>query len=305
MAANMGRFFVPNLYGPGIQAIPTVVCSMELLQTLMCTPYNLKENWKILVNRYRNTTYMCLENPGEPFDIVTLQKRNNMVTVLEHVLYKGGEKHSESQPEALSQFVNVFFANISESITAVYEAPMGAACLYSADNELPLTFKRMLNMHYIDFKLGNCAFYKDHRHETFYTEPCYTDYDALTWWAESYLKKSVVITVACCQNAGRVARVKSKFAMGLPHEHSNKWLSNVCQIFLAKIMHEILLALNEPHQPETTYEFNYIAKEQIIYMKKKIGAHKYPLLPDWYLAMMETGKYTDETETDDDDDSEL
>lgn len=84
-------------------------------------------------------------------------------------------------------------------------------------------------------------------------------------------------------------------------------MPNVCQIFLAKIMHEILLALNEPHQPETTYEFNYIAKEQIIYMKKKIGAHKYPLLPDWYLAMMETGKYSDETETetDDDDDSEL
>lgn len=133
MSANVGRFFVPNREGPGLQAIPTVVCSMELLQTLMCTPYNLKDNWRILVNRYRHTTYMCLENPGEPSDIASLQKRNNMETVLAHVLYKGGENHSESQPEALSQLCNVFFANISDSITALYEAPMGAACLYSGE----------------------------------------------------------------------------------------------------------------------------------------------------------------------------
>lgn len=90
--------------------------------------------------------------------------------------------------------------------------------IYSS-TELPLTPKRMLNMHYIDFKLGNCAFYKDHRAGTFYTEPCYTHYDALTWWAESYLKKTVVLTVACCETAGRVSKVNSKFSSGMPLEH--------------------------------------------------------------------------------------
>lgn len=68
-------------------------------------------------------------------------------------------------------------------------------------------------------------------------------------------------------------------------------------------MRDILLALNEDHEPETTYEFNFIAEAQMIYLKKKVGAHKYPLLPDWYRAMME--KDRDEAETGTDDESDL
>ncbi|KAH8252333.1 hypothetical protein KR038_006906 [Drosophila bunnanda] len=89
---NRSRLLLPFGYdgSHGWRVNAPIVCQMQLLQTLMCTPFRLNESWHILAINYRDTLYLCLENPGEQPWTEEERQKSAMETMLKHRVYKGG-----------------------------------------------------------------------------------------------------------------------------------------------------------------------------------------------------------------------
>lgn len=56
---NMFYFLASSQERFQLQADVDIVCTRDVLQVLMCSPYDYKRNWIIAVSKYRNTIYMC------------------------------------------------------------------------------------------------------------------------------------------------------------------------------------------------------------------------------------------------------
>lgn len=126
MVASPMRFFAVNAAGPGILARVTIVCQMELLQEVMCTPYNCTENWRVVAHRYRNTSYMCLEEPAGVAN-PSQQQSNNFEAVLKQIMFHGGQEYLPNWLEGMSEYKNVFFGSLDDDVSILYDATMGGA----------------------------------------------------------------------------------------------------------------------------------------------------------------------------------
>lgn len=56
---NMFYFLASSQERFQLQADIDIVCTRDVLQVLMCSPYDYTHNWTIVVSKYRNTIYMC------------------------------------------------------------------------------------------------------------------------------------------------------------------------------------------------------------------------------------------------------
>lgn len=56
---NMFYFLASSQERFQLQADIDIVCTRDVLQVLMCSPYDYKHNWTIVASKYRNTIYMC------------------------------------------------------------------------------------------------------------------------------------------------------------------------------------------------------------------------------------------------------
>lgn len=56
---NMFYFLASSQERFLLQAEIDIVCTRDVLQVLMCSPYDYNRNWIIAVSKFRNTIYMC------------------------------------------------------------------------------------------------------------------------------------------------------------------------------------------------------------------------------------------------------
>lgn len=170
---------------------------------------------------------------------------------------------------------------------------------FSIDSPL----ETLSNLRFTDFKLGRCV--TDRFHSD--TPSCFGPMEALAWWSECYLKNVDHIYVGCGYPGGLVDCLKSQTPASLinhsvrsafdlcsnshpptqPNLQRNLWLPNICHVFLANTLRKMLRAMEGTDDPCTTFVFNYVAEKRKVYVRKESGAHRYSLLPAWYVRMME------------------
>ncbi|KAH8273410.1 hypothetical protein KR026_003781, partial [Drosophila bipectinata] len=297
MIANPTGFFAANPYGPGLLAKVPLITQMEVIQELMCTPYNRTENWRIVGSRYRNTSYMCIEVPGGPIN-PNQQRTNNFEAVLKLLMHHGGELFLPNRLQCTAQYKNVFLGELDEELSILYDAPMGGAYVLNNHADSPLT--TLSNLRFMDFRVGRCVLDDSGRH----TSACYGPMEALSWWSECYLKKMKQIYVGCGYPVGLVDRLKEVTASSLIPENVRKiifnfytnltmilqrsvWSPSICHKFLEYTLRKMMDKMEGTDDPCVTFEFNYVAEKRKIYVRKEAGNRRCPLLPQWYIRMME------------------
>ncbi|KAH8401802.1 hypothetical protein KR009_007923 [Drosophila setifemur] len=257
-----------------------VVCQMQVLQTIMCTPYNGSMNWRILASKYKNTIYLCLENPGEESTRDEEQQANDtMETVLKQLVYSDYlNSKSNTHPKGSSEFLYVFRAKLAD-LTIIYSSPMGGAL----PNNNRIAHDSISNLTFIECKLGKEKKHADPRLLPTYYGPK----EALLWWSECYLKNVDNIYVACTKPSGHVESLKIRTRENLCMENTRVWSPKLCQQFLNQLLHMIQRVMWCVDDASTIYEFNYLAEKRTIYLDQNAGSHRPSFIPDWYRLMVE------------------
>ncbi|XP_017108917.1 protein cutoff-like [Drosophila bipectinata] len=281
MIANPTRFFAAKEDGQGVLETIKMVTQGELLQELMCTPYNHTENWRIVATRYKNTSYMCLDVP-DGADNAKQRRLNNHEGVLKRIIHNGGEEPLLKFWENYSQYKNVFLGKLDEDVSILYDAPMGGARITDKFADSPL---ELSNLRFMDFRLGCCVF-DSSIHTVKNSSRCYEPMEALGWWSECYLKQVNHIYVGCCNPLGCVNCLRTATPSRLIHQNSKAWSPSYCHMFLANTLREMMKEMEGTDDSCVTMEFNYVAEERKIYVSKE--ANRVPLLSHQYVQMMET-----------------
>ncbi|XP_020800292.1 protein cutoff-like [Drosophila serrata] len=256
-----------------------IVCQIQLLQTLMCTPFRLNESWLILAINYRDTLYLCLENQGEKPWTQEQRKKSAMETMLKHRVYKAYNKnHDNAPPEECSEFNYILRCQLND-LSVLYSAPLSGATdpgsNYISDSDI-------MNLHFVECKLG-----KNHRRmDGRLSTELYSSVEALKWWSEGHLKGVKNFMLALADPYGHVQKLDPISCDKLRRDNQNNWSSDFCQQFLWQFLSQIREMMKNVDDCATIYEFNYVAHKRCIYWNKGSGQHL-SFIPEWYRRILE------------------
>ncbi|XP_017018829.1 protein cutoff-like [Drosophila kikkawai] len=256
-----------------------LVCQLELLQTLMCTPFRPNENWLILAINYRDTVYLCLENPDEQPWTEDRMRRSAMETMLKHQVYKAfNETQAEGSPEECSEFNYILNCRLND-LSVIYSAPINGAVFESS--EAP-SHSKILELMFLECKLGE----KLRRMDGGLFTELYSPEEALKWWTEGQLKGAKNFMLALADPYGRVQSLEPISCEKLCRDSKDNWSADFCQQFLSQFLGQVREHMKNVNDPSTIYEFNYVAQKRCIYWNKGSG-QRLSFIPDWYRLILE------------------
>ncbi|EDW01517.1 GH21477 [Drosophila grimshawi] len=258
-----------------------IVCTRQVLQLMMCTPYENTDNWTIAVSKYRNTIYMCQVQNSEGgssshFDCKRLRQEITtayMKVLRQHCLVaRDGSTAKTGQPNNLSgQYYSVFTTDIC-GINILYDAPVIAQFNPNPYIRMPNTFVDL----YFRLDTMNRAEWSAHNR-----------HDVLKWWAESFLVGIETVYIAYHDRNGVVHSINSKQIRDLYRECDSDWSPNICGNFLHCLLGTIQKLMAHIDSASTVYLLDYNANNGHITYRVTEDRNVHSFIPDWYRVMLE------------------
>ncbi|KAH8416225.1 hypothetical protein KR222_011643, partial [Zaprionus bogoriensis] len=259
-----------------------IVCSREVLQLLMCSPYDYKLNWAIAVSKYRNTIFMCqvphqrqAAAPSVDYDLLKkniklawLKKlRQNCLLAMDNNIVLPGGYHSRQES---GQYYGVFNMDIC-GIRLLFDAPVFAQQCQNSFIGVPKTF--------VDLQLRS-----DTMNRAEWT--AHNRSEVLVWWVQCFLVGIDHIYIAYHDDEGTVHRIKNTAVRELWEECKNDWSPNLCANFLARFLGTVKKLLLPVNSASSVYLFEYDAKNGHISYKVTEECNEHSFIPDWFRALL-------------------
>ncbi|XP_068145952.1 protein cutoff [Drosophila tropicalis] len=253
-----------NATSDRVEVNADVVCSREILQLLMCTPYESKNNWTFAVTRYRNTIYISHVKSTKvgSFD------KDQMILDMQASWLKELEKHcTTGPPEGQGECHGVFVMDIS-GLKVVFNAPLITEARSQAGfcwAELHLRLDKMSRVEWFDHK--KCELIK--------------------WWTSCFLVGIDNIYVGLRDDDANVYRIQKTQVRELYKEQSF-WAPSVCANALSNILHAIknLTVELDLDCPSTVILFEFDASQGKIIYRTLEKRSQYTFVGDWYRNML-------------------
>lgn len=255
----------------------SVVCYRGLLTTMMCTPYDWREDWQIKIIKWRGTMYICQVETDQRR--AQRLKRTPRQKTMSSWGYKFEQYMTTSDPADLpnlntpviesEEFCCVFRSRLNQ-FSLVYGAEMDG---YESDSIVeprqllkPEKFVEMKTSRIIE---------NDRQHRTF------SRYKILKWWGQSFLVGIEEIICGWRDDDGFVRDVESFKIRQLP-KSAAEWKPNVCANFLA----ELLTAVSEKVVKDdlnVVYNVSWMPREGLSLWRGGEGEN---FLPKWYTSQV-------------------
>ncbi|KAH8286680.1 hypothetical protein KR018_009968 [Drosophila ironensis] len=260
------QFFKKDVKGFRLQE--KIVCHIEVLQKLMYTPHESTEDWSILVSRFKDTIYMCVDYSSDKKADANLLA---LETVFKYVSHQNVNNNKPPQPEARSSFHYVFEATLDDQLTVLYSTNMCGAVL--KNKGIPLSLD---NLEFIECKLGSVSKTQDA------TIVKFSPKQTIMWWAECYLKTVKKLYVSSINARGCADFPQFTTVETLCQENDQMRVTQVGHYFLISMLKKIKNIMQEVDDPDVMYRFDYMANSKKIFLKKDVGPKIWNIIPDWY-----------------------
>jgi len=249
-----------------------VVCYRGLLTTIMCSPYESREGWELLVVKWRGTMYLC--------QVETEQRRKQRLseTPRQKTMCSWGYKFeqfmvcpspgdapdTETAVNENEEFCCVYRTRL-DKFSLVYGAEMDG---YNTDTELGPE-DTLIPDKFVEMKTSRII--ERHRQQNNFFR-----FKVLKWWCQSFLVGIVDILCGWRDDDGIVSDVETFKVSQLP-KSAVQWKANVCANFLS----QFLTALSEKITSDDANTMYKVVRQpgRGIEIHKEEGG---TFLPRWY-----------------------
>lgn len=253
-----------------------VVCFRGLLTTILCTPYERKERWELLVCRWRGTAYILQVETDEKKK--ARERETDKQRTMSSWGFKfetfltaespGGPVLSEDPVNENTEFCCLFRTRLGK-LSLVYGAEMDA---YQSSSRVeqgePL-------------RPGNFVEMKTSRNiEQDRQERSFRRYKQLKWWAQSFLVGTKEVLCGWRDDSGLVSRLESFSVRELPRG-AVEWQPTVCVNFLSSLLGSLLDKVGAEDDLETVHEVSFLPGQGVKVRTVKVGRGEH-FLPTWY-----------------------
>ncbi|EDW26139.1 GL25389 [Drosophila persimilis] len=252
-----------------------IVCTTEVLELIMRTPYEMMVNWTLAVTKYRNTIYI---SPVVPEDLKTspMKELNAdwLAKLRRHFLSENANAMLKpcDPMEPTGQYNGVFSFSINGT-RFIFDSPVLAE---------GFRIGSVRNSNYVFTEL-------QFRPDSMSVDEWATHNrcDALKWWSKCFLVGIENIYIA---NVNRhiIAHTINKISVRQLWKDCEKvWSPQVCVNFLVRLVDQIRSFMSVVDCPKTVYLMKFDASQGEISYTSYLGRNPFTFIPDWFPIMLD------------------
>ncbi|XP_017049882.1 protein cutoff [Drosophila ficusphila] len=252
-----------------------VVCTSEVLELIMCAPYEHKSGWSLGVTRYRNTMYICRMDSVQPnaFDqdhLKQVMEESWLMTLRKHCLKESGTGALNNKRSLGGRFHGVFSFDLNGN-RILFDSPVLAEPNPNEGGSNPNWAElqmRLVHMSRQDWAIHNRT-------------------EALKWWVKCFLLGIESLYIAHRDEHAFVHNIQKTSARDLWKSCDQFWSTHVCANFLLRFLAYISQVMAPIDCPSTVYLFEFDAKQGILAYKPYPGRNQFTFVADWYRMMLD------------------
>ncbi|KAH8345471.1 hypothetical protein KR084_002114 [Drosophila pseudotakahashii] len=275
-----------------------IVCTSEVLELMMCAPYENKSGWSLGVSRYRNTMYICRLDSDQPdafegdnfrkvmqeswlrklhkycvFGWWCLEKTSTPLIFYIFILLENGvvEPRNQQSPEEAGCFHGVFSFDLNGN-RVLFDSPVLAELNPNGFNgpthnwaELQL---RLVHMNRVDWSAHNRT-------------------EALKWWIKCFLLGIESLYIAHRDENAFVHNIQKTSVRDLWKDCEKDWSAGVCANFMVRLLSSMSQIMAPIDCPSTVYLFKFDPTQGKVAYKAYQGRNQYTFLADWFRTMLD------------------
>ncbi|XP_017011015.2 protein cutoff [Drosophila takahashii] len=255
-----------------------IVCTSEVLELMMCAPYENKSGWSLGVSRYRNTMYICRLDSEQPdaFDGDNFRKvmqESWLRKLHKYCVFENGvvEPRNQQSPEETGCFHGVFSFDLNGN-RVLFDSPVLAELNPNGFNgpahnwaELQL---RLVHMNRADWATHNRT-------------------EALKWWVKCFLLGIESLYIAHRDENAFVLNIQKTSVRDLWKDCEKDWSTGVCANFMVRLLNSISQIMAPIDCPSTVYLFKFDPTRGKVAYQAFQGRNQYTFLADWFRTMLD------------------
>jgi len=259
-----------------------IVCFRGLLTTIMCTPYERKDDWMLEVVRWKGTLYlMQVETPRRRAE---KQKETDRQKQMSSWGYKfeqymtssapGVDPDTESPVDENEEFCCLFRTRIDD-ISLVYGAEMDA---YKSETDKKFSdndpTKSLNSDRFVELKTSRII--QNQRQDRNFRK-----FKLLKWWAQSFLVGTKQLVCGWRDDDGVVRDLETFLIKEIP-KSAVDWKPNVCFNFLSSFLATLKRSITEDDL-NSVHRVVWDPNMRKIQISKIVCSTEH-ILPPWYLT---------------------
>ncbi|EDW90872.1 protein cutoff [Drosophila yakuba] len=254
-----------------------IVCTSEVLELMMCAPYEKKTGWSLGVTRYRNTMYICRINSEkpDPFDedyLRRIMQESWLRKLRSHCVFENGVEMQEQNQSSENFRFNVAFSFVLNGNRVLFDSPVLAEMNPNGLNGSTLNWAelqlRPLHMSRSDWSVHNRT-------------------EALKWWVKCFLLGIESLYIAHRDENAFVLDIKKTSVRDLWKDCEKDWSTGVCANFMVRLLNCMSQVMAPIDCPSTVYLFKFDASQGIVSYKCLQGRNQYTFVSDWFRMMLD------------------
>ncbi|XP_065297550.1 decapping and exoribonuclease protein-like isoform X2 [Dermacentor albipictus] len=282
---NRGKVMPPCSSEETQRVRPDFICSRDVLKLFLCTPYLAKDEWRVAARRIEGVVYLrnVLSKAEQDRRRGTQEGKANWSSRFrQHMV--SCQRSSNVVPDKIADETQTYHAVLQSQLGThkiIFEAEVMAV-----DNSQGFT-KSGLNP-YVEFR--TCIDF-----DGFKKGEKYLRYKSLKWWAHARLAGASSLVCGSCSESGMVKRIEKLQISDIPKK-TKFWKEEECMRFCDNVLSFIKEYVRDD---ERTYLFNVAMETETghssrrkVECRRLQNPSRIPVLPDWYLQSMVTGKST-------------
>lgn len=268
------------------QLAPDFVCFRGLLRLLMSTPYEQREQWIVLVTKYKNTIYLCAEHT-QLKKAEKLRRTEKDIRFMRygfkfesHIL---SDQPTQPAPGSSRPVIE------AEEFCAMYSSEIdGKKILYGAEmdgvisNEVCTNLEHLRKLPMVEVKVKRRET-NERQLMNFYR------FKSRNWWLQSFLVGIESIFVGIRNDEGLVEEVQKISIKDLSNEakRNNFWHATVCMNFLNDFLKKVTQDMKNIDDPALVFRYQYDTTRSDFVTQHQVDGRKYSFLPQEYINAME------------------
>uniref|UniRef100_A0A6M2DXJ8 Decapping nuclease n=1 Tax=Xenopsylla cheopis TaxID=163159 RepID=A0A6M2DXJ8_XENCH len=261
------RLKVPNV---------DIVCFRGLLTTLMCTPFESRDDWNILAHNWNDTVYLCAWESEE-----RKEQKERDLKFHKKFMYWGYKfeqyllsRDPETAPNTTEpvieteEFCGVFKSKLN-NLKLLYGAEMDGIDISKSS----FNYKDLKNARFVELKT-NRIMTTERQYQNF------NKFKTIKWWCQSFLVGIDEILCGCRDDNGILLEIKSYKVKDIPKTNNNSWDATGCMNFCYDVLeHMYRISKSQPNQ---TILFSWNPGGHVSHKVDNFKA----FLPSWYFTAM-------------------
>ncbi|XP_034653091.1 protein cutoff [Drosophila subobscura] len=257
-----------------------IVCSSEVLELILRTPYEKEESWTLAITKYRNTIYISPVVLSEPNNSPMKEMNAEWIeTLRRHFLSEKPNTLPEPRGsmEQTGQYHGVFSVTINGK-RFIFDAPVLAESVLNYANVKPETKEIFTDLQIRPDNMSVDEWTAHNRSQ------------ALKWWIKCFIVGIENIHVAYV-NRHIIAHTIEKISVRkIFRDCETVWLPHVCFNFMARLVENICSFTASIDCHKTVYLLTFDAIPGKISYKCYPGRSQFTFIPDWFRIMLEERK---------------